>query len=128
MSIVTQFWSMPSCYGSLGSRYLLKFHSSCLVFSHLQVDDLKDLLAAQEVELAQKNADANELIQIVGAESEKVGKEKAIADAEEAKVSKIKAMVEVKAADCSRDLAKAEPALLAAEGALNTLNKVLCFL
>ena len=57
--------------------------------SHLQVDDLKDLLAAQEVELAQKNADANELIQIVGAESEKVGKEKAIADAEEAKVSKI---------------------------------------
>ena len=91
----------------------------------LQVDDLKAKLASQEVELAQKNEDANKLIQVVGAETEKVGKEKAIADAEEAKVMIITTEVEAKAADCARDLAKAEPALKAAEEALNTLNKVM---
>ncbi|KAK6170907.1 hypothetical protein SNE40_019193 [Patella caerulea] len=88
-----------------------------------QVDDLKSKLASQEVELAQKNEDANKLIQVVGAETEKVTKEKAIADEEEQKVSKITVEVEKKAADCERDLAKAEPALLAAKEALNTLNK-----
>jgi len=50
------------------------------------VDDLKAKLAAQEIELTQKNEDANKLIQIVGAETEKVTKEKAIADEEEKKV------------------------------------------
>ncbi len=90
-----------------------------------QVDDLKSKLASQEVELAQKNEDANKLIQVVGAETEKVTREKAIADEEEAKVSQITIEVEKKARDCERDLAKAEPALLAAKEALNTLNKVL---
>ena len=37
-----------------------------------QVDDLKSKLASQEVELAQKNEAANKLIQVVGAETEKV--------------------------------------------------------
>jgi dynein heavy chain len=50
---------------------------------------LKAKLAAQEVELAQKNEDANKLITVVGAETEKVSKEKAIADDEEKKVTKI---------------------------------------
>jgi len=89
-----------------------------------QVDDLKAKLASQEVELAQKNEDANKLITVVGAETEKVSKEKAIADEEEKKVSKINEEVTKKAKDCSDDLAKAEPALLAAKEALNTLNKV----
>jgi len=53
-----------------------------------------------------------------------VGKEKAIADEEEQKVAVIKEEVTKKQVDCERDLAKAEPALLAAEEALNTLNKV----
>ena len=88
------------------------------------MDDLKSKLASQEVELAQKNEDANKLIQIVGAETEKVSKEKAIADEEEAKVSQITIEVEKKQHDCEIDLAKAEPALKAAEAALNTLNKV----
>ncbi|PVD38438.1 hypothetical protein C0Q70_01053 [Pomacea canaliculata] len=88
-----------------------------------QVDDLKDKLAAQEVVVAQKNEDANKLIQVVGAEKEKVGKEKAIADEEEKKVSVITKEVQIKQEDCARDLAKAEPALAAAEAALNTLNK-----
>ena len=91
----------------------------------LQVDDLKSKLASQEVELAQKNEDANKLIQVVGAETEKVSKEKAIADEEEKKVSKINDEVSRKAKDCAADLAKAEPALEAAKVALNTLNKVL---
>lgn len=89
-----------------------------------QVDDLKSKLASQEVELAQKNEDANKLITVVGAETEKVSKEKAIADDEEKKVSKINEEVSKKAKDCETDLAKAEPALLAAKEALNTLNKV----
>lgn len=89
-----------------------------------KVDDLKSKLASQEVELAQKNEDANKLIQIVGAETEKVTKEKTIADEEEKKVSQITIEVEKKQRDCETDLAKAEPALLAAKEALNTLNKV----
>ena len=88
-----------------------------------QVDDLKAKLAAQEVELAQKNEDANKLITVVGAETEKVSKEKAIADDEEKKVTKINDEVGKKQRDCESDLAKAEPALLAAKEALNTLNK-----
>ncbi|XP_062567134.1 dynein beta chain, ciliary-like [Saccostrea cucullata] len=88
-----------------------------------QVDDLKSKLASQEVELAQKNEDANKLIAIVGAETEKVSKEKAIADEEEKKVAQINIEVTKKQVDCERDLAKAEPALEAAKEALNTLNK-----
>lgn len=53
-----------------------------------------------------------------------MGKEKEIADAEEMKVAKINKEVSKKQQDCERDLAKAEPALLAAKEALNTLNKV----
>ncbi|CAC5392306.1 DNAH [Mytilus coruscus] len=92
-----------------------------------QVDDLKSKLASQEVELAQKNEDANKLIAVVGAETEKVSAEKAIADAEEKKVSKINEEVSKKQTDCLADLSKAEPALAAAVEALNTLNKVYLF-
>lgn len=53
-----------------------------------------------------------------------MGKEKEIADEEEMKVAKINEEVSKKQQDCERDLAKAEPALLAAKEALNTLNKV----
>ena len=38
-----------------------------------QVDDLKEKLKAQEVELKQKNEDADALIEKVGVEQEKVG-------------------------------------------------------
>lgn len=88
-----------------------------------QVDDLKDKLAAQEVEVKQKNEDADKLIKIVGAETEKVGKEKAIADEEQKKVTEISIEVGKKQVDCERDLAKALPALEAAQVALNTLDK-----
>ncbi|NXX93579.1 DYH9 protein, partial [Centropus bengalensis] len=88
-----------------------------------QVDELKAKLAAQEVELKQKNDDADKLIHVVGVETEKVSKEKAIADEEEQKVALITQEVEQKQMDCEEDLAKAEPALAAAQAALNTLNK-----
>lgn len=90
----------------------------------LQVDDLKSKLASQEVELAVKNEAANKLIAVVGAETEKVSKEKAVADEEEKKVAVINEEVSKKQRDCEQDLAKAEPALIAAQEALNTLNKV----
>ncbi|XP_075626516.1 dynein axonemal heavy chain 9 isoform X3 [Balearica regulorum gibbericeps] len=88
-----------------------------------QVDELKAKLAAQEVELKQKNDDADKLIQVVGVETEKVSREKAIADEEEQKVALITQEVKQKQKDCEEDLAKAEPALAAAQAALNTLNK-----
>ncbi|NXE57526.1 DYH17 protein, partial [Casuarius casuarius] len=84
-----------------------------------QVDDLKAKLAIQEAELKQKNEDADKLIHVVGVETEKVSKEKAIADEEERKVQN----VAEKQRACETDLAKAEPALVAAQEALNTLNK-----
>ncbi len=76
------------------------------------------------MELAQKNEAANKLIQVVGAETEKVSKEKSVADEEEKKVQVITEEVSRKQKDCEEDLAKAEPALKAAQEALNTLNKV----
>lgn len=62
-----------------------------------QVDDLKAKLAVQEEELQQKNEDADKLIEVVEVETEKVSKEKAIANEEELKVQVI-AKVKV----CSR--------------------------
>nr|XP_058139450.1 dynein axonemal heavy chain 9 isoform X3 [Dasypus novemcinctus] len=97
---------------------LLKLHSTSA-----QVDDLKAKLATQEVELKQKNEDADKLIQVVGVETDKVSREKAIADEEEQKVALIMLEVQQKQKDCEEDLAKAEPALMAAQAALNTLNK-----
>eukprot|EP00049_Salpingoeca_infusionum_P001275 m.46981 g.46981 ORF g.46981 m.46981 type:complete len:4526 (+) comp10948_c0_seq2:170-13747(+) len=88
-----------------------------------QVDDLKEKLAAQEQELAVKNAEADALIEKVGVETEKVNKEKEIAAVEEEKVSVINQDVSAKQRSCEEDLAKAEPALAAAQEALNTLNK-----
>lgn len=108
----------------------------------VQVDKLKEKLAMQELELQQKNEAADTLIAIVGVETDKVQKEKAIgknkkkrnlfsneshlfrsADEEESKVAIIAEEVSKKQKDCEMDLMKAEPALLAAQEALNTLNK-----
>ncbi|KAH0629389.1 hypothetical protein JD844_011440 [Phrynosoma platyrhinos] len=88
-----------------------------------QVDDLKAKLAVQELELKHKNEDADKLIQVVGVETEKVSREKAIADEEELKVQVINTNVAEKQRACETDLAKAEPALIAAQEALDTLNK-----
>ncbi|XP_015735401.1 dynein heavy chain 17, axonemal [Coturnix japonica] len=89
----------------------------------MQVDELKATLAVQEAELKQKNEDADKLIHVVGVETDKVSKEKAIADEEELKVQAININVSEKQRACETDLAKAEPALIAAQEALDTLNK-----
>lgn len=88
-----------------------------------QVEELKKKLAIQEVVLKEKNDAADALIEIVGVETEKVSVEKNFADEEEEKVATIAEEVSKKQKDCEEDLIKAEPALLAAQEALNTLNK-----
>ena len=52
-----------------------------------------------------------------------VSREKALASEEEKKVQVINADVAKKQRACQEDLAKAEPALIAAKNALGTLNK-----
>ncbi|ALC45571.1 CG41497 [Drosophila busckii] len=88
-----------------------------------QVDTLKHQLAIQEVQLAAKNAAADKLIVIVSAESEKVKRERFIASEEEKRVRIIEEDVSIKTKMCEEDLRQAEPALVAAQAALNTLNK-----
>ncbi|KAK4884824.1 hypothetical protein RN001_001095 [Aquatica leii] len=88
-----------------------------------EVDGLQEVLAVQQVVLAEKNEAADKLIVVLGVENEKVEAEKMIATEEEEKVKIIEEDVTVKAKICTEDLAKAEPALLAAQEALNTLNK-----
>lgn len=50
-----------------------------------------------------------------------------MADDEEKKVAAMAVVVRGKQKDCEEDLAMAEPALIAAQEALNTLNKVCHF-
>lgn len=82
------------------------------------MDELKQKLAIQEIELQEKNEAADRLIEIVGIETQKVQNEKAFADEEEKKVGFIAEEVAKKQRDCEEDLVKAEPALAAAQEAL----------
>lgn len=95
-----------------------------MVLSHLcQVDALKAKLADQEEEVEIRKTDASKLLVTLGQDTERVQKEKEFADQEDVKVSQIQIEVNKKRNDCAADLAKAEPALVAAQEALNTLNK-----
>ena len=71
-----------------------------------------------------KNEEADHLIKVVGIETQNVSQEKTAADEEKIKVDQINIDVRAKQIDCEQDLKKAEPALIAAQEALNTLNKV----
>ncbi|XP_026835009.1 dynein beta chain, ciliary isoform X2 [Drosophila erecta] len=88
-----------------------------------EVDALQDVLKVQEVELKIKNQEADNLIIVVGTENEKVSKERAFASKEEKNVRQIEEDVTAKAKLCEEDFLKAQPALIAAQEALNTLNK-----
>ncbi|KAK0087408.1 hypothetical protein PV325_001063 [Microctonus aethiopoides] len=88
-----------------------------------QVDDLKAVLAVQEVELKNKNEVADKILTEVREENTKAEVEKTIVSEEEAKVAEIKERVTERQKRCDEDLAKAEPAIRQAEAALNTLNK-----
>ena len=90
----------------------------------VMVEELKSQLALQEIELGKKNEEADHLIKVVGVETQNVSQEKSSADEEKIKVDQINIDVRAKQIDCEQDLKKAEPALIAAQDALNTLNKV----
>ena len=81
---------------------------SSLRITNSTVEELKEQLAKQEIELAKKNEEADKLIEVVGIETEKVSKEKATADKEKIKVSEISKEVTIKQRDCAEDLKKAE--------------------
>ncbi|XP_053294795.1 dynein axonemal heavy chain 11 [Pleuronectes platessa] len=89
-----------------------------------QVEDLKAKLAVQEVELLQRNADIEALIAKIGQQTDKLNQERAVADAEEQRVAAIQAKVTKQQQETEEDLIKAEPALQAANAALNTLNRL----
>ncbi|XP_071376580.1 dynein axonemal heavy chain 11 [Centroberyx affinis] len=89
-----------------------------------QVEDLKAKLAVQEVELWQRNTDTEALIAKIGQQTDKLNQERAVADAEEQRVAAIQAEVTKQQQESEDDLAKAEPALQAANAALNTLNRL----
>ncbi|KAK5608169.1 hypothetical protein CRENBAI_003200 [Crenichthys baileyi] len=89
-----------------------------------QVEDLKARLALQEVELWQRNSDIEALIAKIGQQTDKLNQERTVADAEEQKVEAIQASVTKQQQETEDDLAKAEPALQAANTALNTLNRL----
>lgn len=121
-----------SLYGKLLNQKFTELHKKVsrlengldkLRSTAAQVDELKSKLAIQEIELKEKNEAADRLIEIVGVETQKVQNEKAFADEEEKKVGFIAEEVAKKQRDCEEDLVKAEPALSAAQEALNTLNK-----
>ncbi|KTG04987.1 hypothetical protein cypCar_00006303 [Cyprinus carpio] len=92
--------------------------------SGLEVEDLKAKLATQEVELQLRNTDTEALIAKIGQQSEKLSQERSVADAEEQRVEAIQAEVTKQQQETEADLAKAEPALQAANAALNTLNRL----
>lgn len=85
---------------------------------------LKGQLAEQEIELQHRSVDIDALLADVERERERVGHERTVAAGEEEKVSRIHSEVAKRQKDCEQDLAGAEPALIAAQEALNTLNKV----
>ncbi|XP_011314378.1 dynein beta chain, ciliary-like [Fopius arisanus] len=88
-----------------------------------QVDDLKAILAVQEVDLKKKNEIADKILAEVTEENTKAEVEKAIVSEEEVKIAEIKERVSERQKRCDEDLAKAEPAVRQAEAALDTLNK-----
>ncbi|KAL1403957.1 hypothetical protein pipiens_005505 [Culex pipiens pipiens] len=111
-------------YAELSDR-VVRLESGILKLAECaeQVDSLQLQLAEQEVVLKKKNQEADKLIKVVGAENEMVQKEKNFAAEEEKKVRVIEEDVGAKAKVCEEDLRKAEPALLAAQAALDTLDK-----
>lgn len=88
-----------------------------------QVDGLQEILKEQEVVLKAKNEAANKLVVVVSAENEEVQTEKNMVAEEEQKVRAIEEDVSVRAQMCEEDFRRAQPLLIAAQEALNTLNK-----
>lgn len=88
-----------------------------------QVDGLKEQLKDQEVVLAAKQKDADEKLRAVSEENVKIQGERDIVAESEKKVAIIEKGVSDKAKICAADLKKAEPIMLKAIAALDTLDK-----
>lgn len=88
-----------------------------------QVDLLKVQLKDQEVVLAGKKRDADEKFSAVLKENDKIQGERDIVAESEKKVALIEKGVSDKAKICAADLKKAEPIMLKAIAALDTLDK-----
>lgn len=88
-----------------------------------QVDGLQEILSAQEVVLSAKKNEADKQLAVVTYENNKVQTEKNFAAEKEKKVRIIEEDVSAKTKVCAADLKKAEPAVLKALAALDTLDK-----
>jgi len=87
-----------------------------------EVDVLIEEAKIKAVEVEQKVKSADIVSEQVGTEKEKAAKENAIAQVEAEKCAVIQKDVSAKQAQAEVELAKAEPALLEAQAALDTLN------
>jgi dynein heavy chain, axonemal len=87
------------------------------------VNILEEELKIKAVEVAKAKEAADELMEKVGAEKAKVGEEARKAGIEAEVCAGIAERAGIQQRDCEADLAKAEPAVKAAEAALDTLNK-----
>jgi len=88
-----------------------------------RVDELKATLEREQRIVEDREQKANELLERVGKERAIVEQEQAGARVEEENSTRIEAEVTVQEKSCSEDLAAAEPAMLRAQKALDTLNK-----
>ncbi|KAJ9515913.1 hypothetical protein QJQ45_016901, partial [Haematococcus lacustris] len=88
-----------------------------------EVDVLVEAAKAMAVEVEHKVASANVFAEQVGVEKVKVNAENAAAQLEAEKCAVIAREVSEKQASCEKDLAAAEPLVVQAEAALDTLNK-----
>ncbi|XP_023241581.1 dynein beta chain, ciliary-like isoform X1 [Centruroides sculpturatus] len=126
------FLELIKLYENLLQTKLNELHSNIqrlengldkLLLTEDEVQKLHIILTDQEIQIKQKTESTNHLLTIVAAETEKVKAEKKIAAEEKDKVEAITIEVSKKKEDCEKDLAKAEPAVIAASEALNTLDK-----
>jgi len=88
-----------------------------------EVAVLEEELRMKMIEVEQKKSEADALTVKVKAEKDVVEEESAKANETATECAKIAEAVKQQQEDCERDLARAEPAVAAAEEALNTLNK-----
>lgn len=87
------------------------------------VAKLEEVLKKQQVEVNLKKQECDKLLEEVAKEKQIVAGENAKALAEEQKVEKLTQAVAAQRAECEEDLKQAEPAVLKAQAALDTLDQ-----
>ncbi|TNJ30315.1 Outer-arm dynein beta, partial [Giardia muris] len=87
------------------------------------VAELQEALVKQQVIVDERKKAAEDLMAVVEKDTAFVKERKAEADIEAEKTAEVERQVSAKDEEARHELAKAEPAIIAAEAALNTLNK-----